>query len=158
MKLYCLLLFIFIPLYLVGEGQVDGDLVLKYVNSARTEGASCGGSSMASVAPLKWDDKLSVAAFIHAEDMMANDFFSHEGSDGSSVGDRVEKVEFDWRAVGENVAYNYDDEKLAVEGWLDSPGHCTNIMNPEFTHMGVAVSSDGKYWVQVFASPFGEED
>jgi uncharacterized protein YkwD len=43
----------------------------------------------------------------------------------------------------------YEDE--AMKEWLNSPGHCTNIMNPAFTEMGAWIS--GLYWTQVFAQP-----
>ena len=45
-----------------------------------------------------------------------------------------------------------------MAGWLASPGHCSNIMNPDFTEMGAAYAIDkssaaGSYWTQVFGTP-----
>lgn len=87
--------------------------------------------------------------------MADNDFFDHTGSDESTVVVRVEREKYLWRAVGENVAMGPRSVPQAVEGWLDSPGHCSNIMNGDFTEMGAALSHNGQYWVQVFAAPRG---
>jgi uncharacterized protein YkwD len=60
--------------------------------------------------------------------------------------------------VGENIAYGPTTATDAVQGWLDSPGHCKNLMNPRFTEMGVAFAAGhaerrALYWVQVLAAP-----
>ena len=44
----------------------------------------------------------------------------------------------------------YSDERAVIQGWLSSPAHCANIMNPHVKEMGVA--HKGKYWTQVFGS------
>jgi uncharacterized protein YkwD len=82
--------------------------------------------------------------------MDQNKFFSHTGSNGSTVGERVTKAGFVWRSCGENIAKGYPNEETVVQGWINSAGHCKNIMNPGFTLMGIAKSGD--YWTQVFAS------
>ena len=83
--------------------------------------------------------------------MNEHDNLSHTGSDGSDPGERLNAVGYEWSTYGENVASGYSTEKDVVEGWLDSPGHCENIMNGNVTEMGVATSSS--YWTQVFAKP-----
>lgn len=137
---------------LYAQKQVDADEMLRLVNEARAVDCMCGDESMKAIGPLVWDAALTRAAQKHANDMMRKDFFSHTGSDKSSVSQRVDRERFKWRAVGENLALGFNDEASAVEGWMGSPGHCKNIMNPEFTRIGVAVSRDGKYWVQVFGT------
>ncbi|WP_462319503.1 CAP domain-containing protein [Marinilabilia sp.] len=127
--------------------------MLEMINEARMEKRRCGGSRHDAVKPLQWDEKLANAAQKHADDMANNDFFDHTGSDKSSVVDRIEREKYLWRTVGENVAMGPRSVGEAVQGWLDSPGHCSNIMNGDFTEMGAALSHDGKYWVQVFAAP-----
>jgi uncharacterized protein YkwD len=90
---------------------------------------------------------------------MANKkFFDHRGSDGSTVGPRAARVGYKWRTVGENIAVGVETPEDVVQGWLDSPGHCANIMAPGFTEMGIAFVVDRKseagiYWTQVFAAP-----
>ena len=62
------------------------------------------------------------------------------------------------KLVGENIAYGPESVEEVVRGWLDSPGHCENIMDPRFAEMGIAystgqISRHGLYWVQVLAEP-----
>lgn len=133
--------------------EFDKREMLEQVNEARMEKRRCGGTRHAAVPPLTWNAKLAQAAQKHANDMAENNFFGHEGSDKSSLVDRIEREKYQWRAVGENVAMGQRSVVQVVEGWLESPGHCSNIMNGDFTEMGAALSHDGKYWVQVFAAP-----
>jgi uncharacterized protein YkwD len=62
------------------------------------------------------------------------------------------------KLVGENIAYGPKSAEEVVQGWLDSPGHCGNIMDPRFAEMGIAyaagrASKRGLYWVQLLADP-----
>lgn len=132
--------------------------LLKLVNAARSEGRMCGSASYAAADPLTYSCVLEQAAQAHSEDMATNDFLSHTGSDGSSVSERVTVEGYAWRAVGENVAEGYASPADVINGWLDSAGHCANIMNPDFTEFGAAridsSSADGRsFWTQVFAAP-----
>ncbi len=102
-------------------------------------------------AALGWDPLLAQAATAHAQDMETNDFFSHLGSDGSEVGDRVHAAGYAYSAVGENIAWNYQSVAAVMAGWMGSDGHRANILQAEFTEMGAAWVGD--YWVQVFATP-----
>ncbi|MBZ4675773.1 MAG: hypothetical protein JG782_392 [Anaerophaga sp.] len=133
--------------------KIDKREMLKLVNEARMTRRFCGGKRQEAVPPLQWNAKLAKAAQKHADDMADNDFFDHIGSDKSTVVMRIEHEDYLWMAVGENIAMGPRSVKEVVEGWLESPGHCSNIMNGEFTEMGAALSHDGKYWVQVFATP-----
>lgn len=131
---------------------IDKSQLLALVNEARTEGANCGGIEMAPVDPLTWNDKIENAALTHSIDMDTNDFFSHTGSDGSDVGDRFDNVGYTWSAYGENIAKGYTSEESVIAAWLNSPGHCQNIMRPYFTEMGV--SKVGSYWTQDFGDTY----
>jgi len=87
-----------------------------------------------------------------------HNFFSHTGSDGLSVGDRVTNAGYAWSAVGENIAAGYPAVGTVMTAWLGSPGHCANIMRASYTEFAAAsyavVGSDYPiYWTQVFASP-----
>ena len=133
--------------------------VLSLVNAARSKPRKCGRTSFQPVPPLTLSATLSRAALIHSQDMAKNNFFEHEGSDGSKVGDRTARVGYRWRAVAENIAIGAENAEIVVEGWLKSPGHCVNIMSPDYTEMGIAYvtepkSEPGIYWTQVFARPF----
>lgn len=124
--------------------------LLDLVNSYRTSGCTCGTVYYPPVNPLIWNDTLEVAAQKHSDDMNAKQYFSHTGSDGSNTGDRLSRLNYIYATYGENIAEGYANEADVMVGWIKSPGHCQNIMNGDFTQMGVATS--GKYWTQVFSA------
>ncbi len=96
----------------------------------------------------------------HAADMAAHQYFEHRDLSGHTPADRVRSVGYRETLVGENIAYGPKSAEEVVQGWLDSPGHCQNIMDPRFAEMGIAyapgrASKRGLYWVQVLAAPKG---
>lgn len=125
--------------------------LLNLVNQLRSKGCDCGSNHMPPVARLNWNSDLDDAALRHAYDMDTNNFFDHTGSDGTDVSKRVSDTGYTWQAVGENIAWGYQDIQSVFLGWKDSPGHCRNMMSVHFQHMGGA--RVGKYWVQTFARP-----
>jgi uncharacterized protein YkwD len=132
--------------------------VLRLVNQARSASRKCGRRSFNAVAPLTLSPLLGRAALAHSKDMAEHSLFEHRGSDGSEPALRVTRTGYQWRTVAENIAAGAPDAQTVVRGWLDSPGHCVNIMGGEFSEMGVAYTVDpksraGVYWAQVFASP-----
>jgi uncharacterized protein YkwD len=97
-------------------------------------------------------------AFGHAADMAAHNYFEHADLSGSSPADRVRAAGYREKLVGENIAYGPESAEEVVRGWLDSPGHCENIMDTRFAEMGVAFAAGrtakhGLYWVQLLAAP-----
>jgi len=122
--------------------------LLELVNNYRQKGCNCGSTYFPPAKPLVWNDLLESAAQVHSNDMNKNDFFSHTGSNGKTVGYRITSVGYNWSACGENIAMGYKTEDDVMLGWIHSEGHCKNIMNPDFKEMGVATS--GAYWTQVF--------
>ncbi len=108
----------------------------------------------AGCAALSVDDKLMTAAQRHSQDQADSRKMSHTGSNGSSPGDRLGDVGYQWRTYGENVAWNQQSPEAVMTAWMNSPGHRANILNCSFTEIGVGVaSSNGPYWTQVFAAP-----
>ena len=133
--------------------------VLDLINTARAEARSCGTEFFAATSPLAWNTQLLAAARTHSEDMAQHNFFSHTGSDGSNVGDRATAAGFTWQRIGENIAAGQTSAESAVNGWIDSPGHCRNLMNPNFTQVSVACvensdSDYNRYWTNVLGTPF----
>ena len=127
-------------------------------NAARSQGRSCGGEYFEAAAPLQWSCPLRQAAFAHSNDMASVNFFSHTGSDGSSAGQRITNAGYNWQAWGENIAAGQTSVPAVMQGWLNSPGHCEGIMNPNFTQIGSARvdnsnSQYNNYWTTVFARP-----
>jgi uncharacterized protein YkwD len=140
----------------------DADLisrrVLELTNAARADGRQCGREPFGAAPPLTLSPLLSHVAMEHSKDMAAHDLFDHIGSDGQSPGDRMPRAGYKWRMAGENIASGVMTADGVVNGWLNSPHHCENIMGPRFTEMGVAYfydpkSADGIYWTQVFGTP-----
>jgi uncharacterized protein YkwD len=129
---------------------VNKTLILKLVNEAREKGVRCGNDYYKPAPPVVWNDLLEKAALTHCTDMAAKKYFSHTSNNGSGSGDRLRKAGYNWMACAENIGMGYMDEKEMVEGWLKSPGHCRNIMNPDYKEMGVARVGD--YWTQEFGS------
>ncbi len=133
--------------------------VLAAVNAARARARRCGAQPYEAAPPLTWSDLLAQAAQAHSSDMAAQRYFNHQGKDGRAVSDRANQTGYRWRMVGENIAAGQDSAEEVVAGWLDSPGHCGNIMNPTFTQMGSAFAISGNpasgrvYWTQVLATP-----
>jgi len=103
---------------------------------------------------LTTDSTLTAAAAQHSADQASRNSMGHEGSDGSSMVDRVRANGGSFDALGENVAAGYDTASAVVDGWMNSPGHRANIVNPAFSRIGVAVAtaSDGTaYWTMVLS-------
>ena len=131
---------------------------LQLVNEARARGATCGARRFAPAPPLVSSGTLANVAFGHADDMAEHDYFEHSDLNGHSPADRVRAVGYREKVVGENIAYGPKSVEEVVQGWLDSPGHCENIMDPRFAEMGIAFATGrsgrhGLYWVQVLAEP-----
>jgi uncharacterized protein YkwD len=131
--------------------------VVELVNKARSEGRRCGRDSFPPTAPLAAAPPLDAAAVAHARDMAARDYFAHRGADGSEPRDRVSRAGYASRLTGENIASGPESAEEVVAGWLASPGHCANIMDARFRHIGVGFAAgrkDGRlYWVQTFGAP-----
>lgn len=127
---------------------LDRNLMLNLVNEKRAEGCDCGASAMPPVDPVQWDDNLASAAYKHSIDMNENDYFDHESLDGRTFSDRINESGFDGNPQSENIAWGYGSEEAVVEGWINSEGHCKNIMRATSTHIGVGRSGD--YWTMVF--------
>lgn len=107
--------------------------------------------------PLKIDQQLDRAADIHTQYQANTDNMTHVGNKGSSLGDRVNATNYEWSRIGENVAAGYTTPEAVVEGWMNSPGHRDNILNPEFEEIGISYANSAdktSYWTQVFAADF----
>ncbi len=113
--------------------------------------------AIAGLPALKWNEKLAKVARLHSDNMADYNFFSHKGADGLMVDDRADKLGLgEWRAIGENIAFMQgykNPAAVAVEKWLLSASHRTNLLNPQWSDsaVGVSMTEDGKvYFTQVF--------
>lgn len=135
--------------------------VLALVNEARTKPRKCGRTSFEAAPALTLSATLTRAAAAHAKDMAAHDFFEHQGSDGSTPAQRATQAGYPWRNIAENIAAGATTADTVVSGWLASPGHCANMMNAQFTEMGIAYAAKAEsradiYWSQVFGRQKGK--
>ncbi|HYO54037.1 CAP domain-containing protein [Archangium sp.] len=140
-------------------GWVDFEnQVLTLVNQRRAAGATCGGVYKPPVPALGLDTRLRCAARKHSKDMGLNNFFSHTGLNGSTPWQRITSAGYTYSYAGENIAAGNSTPSAVVTSWMNSTGHCNNIMSPNFKHLGVgyyyrAGSTYGHYWTQDFGAP-----
>lgn len=142
----------------LGDWQQVGRDILKRVNDVRAKPRTCGKESFEAAPSLSWKAELGKTALAHSKDMAEKDYFSHQGRDGSQVSDRASRAGYRWQRIGENIAAGQGSAAQVMAGWLASPGHCKNIMNPDFTEMGAAYATNPEstatsYWTQVFGTP-----
>lgn len=105
--------------------------------------------------PLRENYTLNAAAYNHAYNMARKNRMEHV-LDGHNAGDRITAVGYTWQSYGENIAWNYLSAAAVVQGWMNSPGHRKNILNPNVTEIGVWVAKNSRgepYYCQVFARP-----
>jgi len=88
---------------------------------------------------LESSEEIREVAFLHSEDMVKNNYFSHESYSGESLADRLSTSGISFKVAGENIASNYIDSLATVVGWINSQGHRDSLLNNEFTHIGVGV-------------------
>ena len=139
-------------------GQAAGQRILDLINQARAAPRNCGDKRLNAAQPVRWNNALAEASRQHSEEMARYNYFSHNGRDGSEPWDRVERAGYRYRSMGENIAAGQRSPEDAVAGWIKSPDHCANLMNPVFTEMGAALAVNarselGMYWTQEFGRP-----
>ncbi len=108
--------------------------------------------------PLRISSQLAQAAQRHADDMAKNNFLSHEGSDGSTMESRIQETGYAFSAIAENVAGGQPTPESVIQTWLNSSGHRRNMLNPEYTEIGIGYATNSSsqythYWTQVFGTP-----
>ena len=138
----------------VSRCSVDAAEALRRINAARAAGHSCGWRRMPPAPPLRWDGALQSAAAGHSRDMAQRNYFDHRSPDGRTVRERVARTGYKMKMVGENLAGGDAQVRGAIQGWLDSPSHCQNMMDARFSEVGVACvgrrgSAWGTYWTMV---------
>lgn len=120
--------------------------ILELTNSERTK---------AKLPHFKPDPSLMRMAREHSRSMARLQQLSHT-IEGRSFSVRLIDSGYQSRAAGENVAEGQVDAAEAVKDWMNSPGHRTNMMNVQYSHIGVAVAvskSGRRFYTQVFAQP-----
>ncbi|HJH11207.1 MAG TPA: CAP domain-containing protein [Metalysinibacillus jejuensis] len=105
--------------------------------------------------PLRYDRLLEQVAVVKAKDMVTTNYFEHKSPIYGQPWDMATIFDYKFVGYGENIARYFHSPQHTVLGWINSPGHRRNILNPHYTHIGVAVDKDKEnnyYWVQHFSS------
>ncbi|HZJ57100.1 MAG TPA: CAP domain-containing protein [Clostridia bacterium] len=106
----------------------------------------------AGLKPLAWDSDLANVAQVKAKDMSDNNYFDHNSPTYGSPFEMMKKFGITYRAAGENLAGSGGVDRAHV-GLMNSEGHRKNILNPNFTHLGIGVEKSTRYgyvYVQMF--------
>lgn len=133
-----------------GAGGIQAELLYR-VNALRAAGAVCGSTIYRATGPLNWNSMLLQAASGHSSDMARSNYFSHTSPDGGTMVQRIAATGYSMSAAGENIAAGQSTVEEVMRSWINSPGHCQNLMNPIYEDIGVAcVRNDatgyGLYW------------
>jgi uncharacterized YkwD family protein len=119
--------------------------MLKLVNEARAQN---------NAPPLQIDMQVTNVARVKAQDMIDNNYFSHNSPKYGSPFDMMKSFGISYVQAGENIAGNQNVQN-AHNALMNSPGHRKNILNPEYTHIGIGIKSGGTYgnmFSQMFVS------
>ena len=102
---------------------------------------------------------LEQAALLKAQDMAAKGYFAHTSPDGAKPWAWLDKVGYSYLTAGENLAINFSDSADIENAWMASPGHRANILNNNFTEIGIAAAEgtykgkEATFVVQFFGRP-----
>lgn len=125
------------------EGQdAYSNAVVALVNAERAK---------AGLSPLTVDTRVAEAAQLRAQEIKKT--FSHTRPDGSSFSTALSQAGVSYRGTGENIAYGQNSPEAVMQGWMNSSGHRANILNKDYTSIGVGHYKDASgtdYWTQLF--------
>ncbi len=122
------------------QATEDELLIIELINQYRQEEQECGSYSYGPSPPVELNPQLECAARIHSWDMTGRNFYSHDTPEGVSASDRVSMVPGTLSSAAENIFDHWGTPEAMVEGWMNSPGHCKNIMCSQYNQAGI-----GKY-------------
>lgn len=100
--------------------------------------------------PLQVDNELSAVAREKSRDMAVNGYFDHNSPTHGSPFDMMKSYGITYNTAGENIAQGQRTPQEVVNAWMNSSGHRANILNGNFTHIGVGFVEQGNHWTQQF--------
>ena len=127
--------------------MTQAEAVLKLVNQER---------SKAGLQPLTLTKKLTDIAYTKAKDMADKNYFSHQSPTYGSPFDMLKQFGVSYSYAGENIAAGQKTAEEVMNSWMNSSGHKANILNKNYTEIGVGFYRGGQYgteWVQLFIKP-----
>ncbi len=117
--------------------------VIRLVNEIRVQNG---------LKPLTYDWELSRVAHYKSQDMKDNSYFAHNSPVYGTPFQMIRNFGINFRSAGENIAKGYATAQAVVNGWMNSSGHRANILNANYTKIGVGYVPAGNYWTQMFIS------
>lgn len=117
--------------------------VIRLINEIRIENG---------LKPLTYNWELSRVARYKSQDMRDNRYFAHNSPVYGTPFQMIKNFGISYKRAGENIAKGYRTPQAVVNGWMNSAGHRANILNADFTQIGVGYVADGNYWTQMFIS------
>lgn len=134
-----------------GDGTLNQRAILDIVNQER---------SKVGLLPLGFNIRLSAIAEGKAVDMINKQYFAHVSPSGTDVAKLAKTYGYEYIFLGENLAMgDFFSSKDVMEGWMNSPGHRANILNQNYTEIGISALQgnwEGRvvwYAVQEFGRP-----
>jgi uncharacterized protein YkwD len=135
--------------------------VLLLVNEFRSQPADCGvEGQFEAAAPLTMNPILRCSARLHSLDMFERAYFDHDTPDGIDPFQRMAEAGFVGSGGGENIALGQRSPEEVMAAWMESDGHCANVMRAAFDTIGVgyhpgaeARGGSNNYWTQNFGAP-----
>ncbi|MEX2006943.1 MAG: CAP domain-containing protein [Candidatus Saccharimonadales bacterium] len=92
--------------------------------------------------PLRFNSKLNAAAYAKAKDMADRNYWSHNTPDGQLPWIFVESFGYAYQKLGENLAAGFANEELSVKGWMASPPHRQNVLDPSYYEVGFGFANN----------------
>ncbi|MCM3677328.1 CAP domain-containing protein [Peribacillus simplex] len=126
------------------ESQSVEQQVLSLVNEER---------SKSGLPSLEMDSDISNVAILKSEDMRDKNYFNHTSPSYGSPFDMMKSFGISYEYAGENIAAGQPSADAVMKSWMNSPGHKANILNKNYTHIGIGHVTGGKYthyWTQQF--------
>lgn len=117
--------------------------VIRLVNEIRTRNG---------LKALTYDWELSRVARYKSQDMKDNNYFAHNSPVYGTPFQMIKSFGISYKSAGENIAKGYATPQTVVNGWMNSSGHRANILNANYTRIGVGYVAGGNYWTQMFIS------
>jgi uncharacterized YkwD family protein len=109
--------------------------------------------SKAGLKPLKLNSTLTKSAQAKSQDMHDKKYFDHNSPTYGTPFQMMSKFGYKYSYAGENIAMGQKTPKEVMTAWMNSAGHKANILNSNYTEIGIGYVADGNYWTQQFGKP-----
>ena len=138
------------------KAYIKGTPTANYSTQALEVLSQCNAERQANgIAAHSLDPELTKEAYIRAQEIAT--LISHTRPDGRKCFTVLDQIGYSYWSAGENIAAGYGNSSAVMNGWMNSPGHRSNILNAGFKRLGVGYvyipnSEYGYYWVQIFSN------